>query len=123
MLIGIGNDIIEIDRVRRSIDRYGDKFLNRLFSKREQEYCLRFKDSASRFAVRFAAKEAVVKALGTGFSGDIDWLDIEIMHTEVGKPYVHLSPKLNERFENPYFLISLSHSRDYASAVAIWSEK
>lgn len=119
---GVGTDIIEIDRISHNLTQYGKKFLNRIFTQEEQAYCERFHYSARSYAARFAAKEAVVKAIGTGFIEGITWLDIEIRNDPQGKPYVILSEDLNARFNSPKIDISLSHSRDFATAVAIWSE-
>ncbi len=121
MIKGVGNDIIEIERMRQSIERHGHHLLNRLFTIREQDYCFKYKDPVPHFAGRFAAKEAIVKALGTGFGADIVWHDIEIINSESGKPEVLFSSNLNNTFENPDILVSISHCDRYATAVAIWS--
>lgn len=117
---GVGNDIIEIDRIRESLERHGSAFLERLFSSREQAYCLTFQDPAPHVAGRFAAKEAVVKALGTGFGHEVGWHDFEILAEESGKPYVHCSEKLQKRFGSPRIFISISHSKSHAIAIALW---
>ncbi len=116
---GLGTDIIEIGRIEKIIGRYGQKVLDRLFTKEEQAYCLQHRKSSQHFAGRFAAKEAIVKALGTGIKAGINWLDIEITNDEQGKPVVKLSPPLNQKFNHPQLLISISHSKEYATAVAI----
>jgi holo-[acyl-carrier protein] synthase len=118
---GLGNDIIEIERVRQSIERHGQHFLNRLFTPREQDYCYKFKDPVPHFAGRFAAKEAIAKALGTGFGAEVSWHDIEILGDESGKPTVHFSETAKKRFNHPRVLVSISHSASHATAVAIWS--
>lgn len=117
---GIGNDIIEIERVRQSIERHGQHFLNRLFSQEEQDYCYRFKDPVPHFAGRFAAKEAIAKALGTGFGSELSWHDIEVMSDEHGKPEVFFSNVAKSRFQSPKVLVSISHSTSHATAVALW---
>lgn len=117
---GLGNDIIEIERVRQSIERHGQHFLDRLFSHKEQSHCLQFKDSAPHFAGRFAAKEAIAKALGTGFGAELAWHDLEVLGNEIGKPIVHLSESAKKRFNDPKILVSISHSISHATAVAIW---
>lgn len=121
MILGIGNDIIKVARIQSSIERYQERFLNRVFTPSEQEYCLGRKESALHFAGRFAAKEAAAKALGTGFSDGITWLDIEVSNDEKGKPHLILSPKLLSQFENPRLSISISHCDEYATAFAVWS--
>ena len=117
---GLGNDIIEIARIRQSVERHGAHFLNRLFTQQEQDFCYKFQDPVPHFAGRFAAKEAIAKALGTGFGAQVGWHDIEVINDELGKPVVHFSPGMKERFKNPRVLVSISHSTDYATAVAIW---
>ena len=117
---GLGNDIIEIARMRQSIERHGLHFLNRLFTHREQDYCYKFQDPVPHFAGRFAAKEAIVKALGTGFGKHVAWHDIEVLSDDLGKPIVHTSPHIKKEFSDPNLLVTISHSTDHAVAVAIW---
>lgn len=119
MFRGLGNDIIEIDRIKKVIERTGQRFLDRVFTRKEQDYCLHFKESFRHFAGRFAAKEAVVKALGTGLRDGISWLDIEITNDLMGKPLVQLSPSIMRQFNNPQILLSISHCDSYAMATAI----
>jgi len=119
MAKGIGCDIIEISRIKKSIARHGQHFYDKVYSKREQTYCLKHADPAPHFAVRFAAKEAIVKALGTGLRKGIGWQDIEIINNSDGKPEVHFSNAVNELFSYPQVLISLSHCREYAMATAL----
>jgi len=116
---GLGTDIIEIARIASSIERYGQRFLDRIFTHQEQQYCFQYPKPASHFAGRFAAKEAVVKALGTGFRKGISWQDIEIINGALGNPEVKLSACLREQFDPTEVLVSISHSRNYATAVAI----
>ncbi len=119
-LSGLGNDIIEISRIRQSIERHGAHFLDRLFSQQEQDFCYKYADPVPHFAGRFAAKEAIAKALGTGFGEHLAWHDIEIINDQLGKPIVHLSAALKTKLDNPHIHVSISHSTDYATAVAIW---
>lgn len=119
MIKGLGTDIIEIGRIDKAISRYGPKFLNRLFTLKEQEYCLKHKMSSRHFAGRFAAKEAIVKALGKGISKDINWLDIEILNDPHGKPCVTFSNTFTSKFSTTEVQISISHCKEYATAVAI----
>lgn len=116
---GLGNDIIEVDRIENSIKRYGKKFLDRLFLPEEQAYCLKHKDSERHFAGRFAAKEAVAKALGTGFGPSLSWHDIEIVNDGMGRPIVHLSAQASSYYQHPILHISISHCKKFASAVAV----
>lgn len=119
MIEGIGNDIVEIERIAQLIVRYPHRFLDRIFTPREQEYCLKRKEPARHFAGRFAAKEAVVKALGTGFSQGLTWKDFEILPNALGKPNISLSPFAKELFDHPSLLVSISHCKQYATAVAL----
>ena len=118
---GIGIDLLEIKRIRKSIERHGHHFLNRLFTQKEQDYCYQFQDPIPHFAGRFSAKEAVVKALGTGFGSQVSWHDVEILADDLGKPIVHISEGLKKRFDSPAILVSISHSAEHATAVAIWN--
>jgi holo-[acyl-carrier protein] synthase len=120
MILGIGNDIVEVKRIRDVIERHELRFLNRLFTPQEQDYCLSHKDPVLHFAGRFAAKEAIVKALGTGFREGIDWIDFEIMPNNKGKPVIKLSEKIQIEFKSPLLHLSISHCQAYATAVAIW---
>lgn len=121
MIKGIGNDIIEISRIKGVMERQGQRFLDRVFTLKEQQYCLQHKEPERNFAGRFAAKEAIVKALGTGLKDTLTWLDFEIVNDEKGKPVVKLSPSIQKLFDHPVILISISHCKEYATAVAIIS--
>lgn len=121
MILGLGNDIIEIERIKASIERHGSHILNRLFTPLEQEYCMKHKEPAVHFAGRFAAKEAFVKALGVGFGENISWLDIEIVNNERGKPLIKVSPSLQLLMGPSQVFLTISHCRGYATAVVIWS--
>lgn len=116
---GIGTDIIEIGRIEKAIEKYQQRFLDRIFTETEQKYCLKYRTSARHFAGRFAAKEAVVKALGTGFKNGISWLDIEIINDQTGKPMVRLSEHIIKMLNFPEILLSISHCHEYATACAI----
>lgn len=122
MILGLGNDIVEIERIKALMARYPKRFLDRLFTSLEQEYCLKRREPALHFAGRFAAKEAVVKALGTGFSQGLNWRDFEIRPNLLGKPDVFLSPSAADLFGQPSLLVSISHCERYATAVAIWTK-
>ena len=116
---GIGNDIIEVERIRSSIAQFGDTFLNRLFTPKEQDYCNSHSKPEIRFAGRFAAKEAIAKALGTGFGEELAWLDLEIINSENGKPVVYFSQSFQKKGKKPAVELSISHCNSYATAVAI----
>lgn len=119
MIKGLGNDIIEIERIERIITRYGKQFLDKLFTSAEQKYCLKYAHSSRHFAGRFAAKEAISKALGTGIGKMLTWMDIEVINDQNGKPIVKLSQDAEKRFDHPKILLSISHCHSYAAAVAI----
>lgn len=116
-LTGLGTDIIEIERIRRLVKSYGQRFLDKIFTHEELSYCLRHKDPAPSLAGRFAAKEAIVKALGLGFR-DIGWKDIAIERDSLGRPTAVFSSQLAGRFSHLQLLVSISHCRSYATAVA-----
>lgn len=119
MIKGIGNDIIEIERIRKSLN-HAERFLDRIFTKREQNYCLKFNDPVPHLAGKFAAKEAISKAFGTGLGKQIYWHDLEILNEESGKPKVLLSKRIDKAFNNPLVFLSISHCKFYATAIAIW---
>ncbi len=117
---GIGNDILEIERLKKAIKEHGQPLLDRILTKEEQAFCQKLRDPTPRYAGRFAAKEAIVKALGCGFGSKARWLDIEILADDEGKPIARLSQELKQRFQDPTLHVSISHSQNYATAVAIW---
>jgi holo-[acyl-carrier protein] synthase len=122
MIIGIGIDLVEVDRLRRSVERFGDKFLKRLFIDNEINYCQTKSNSYQHFAVRFAAKEALLKAIGTGLSDGITWHQIEIINDKLGKPSILTQGTCHEILQkldakNPK--LSLSHTRHHGIAVVI----
>jgi holo-[acyl-carrier protein] synthase len=86
MIIGSGIDVVDIGRIQHAMDRYGSRFLDRIYTTAEQAYCLRKRKAAESFAARFAAKEAAAKALGTGISYGVNWLEIEVTRAASGKP-------------------------------------
>ena len=116
---GLGTDIIEVERIVANLTQYGDKFLSKILSPREKEHCTKFRDPSLHIAGRFAAKEAVSKALGTGFGEFLEFHDIEIFNNSNGKPEVYLSKKASEHFGNPTIFLSISHCKAYATATAI----
>lgn len=122
-ILGLGNDIVEIERIREAVASHGSPFLTRLFTSKEQEYCQKHKDPVPHLAARFSAKEAIVKAFGSGFGKYASWLDIEILNNPEGKPEVFFTEKVNKHFNHPKVLLSMSHCQLYATAVAIWCAK
>ena len=118
IMYSVGIDLIEIDRIEAAIDRWGERFFKRVYTEAEREHC---RDRAPELAARFAAKEAVMKALGTGIRG-VGWREIEVLPNPDGKPLVYLyggARRKAEALGMGEIAISLSHSRDYALASAI----
>lgn len=119
MLIGTGIDLTEIPRIQKSIDRYGDRFLDRIFTSGEKAYCMRKRNSAESFAARFAAKEAAAKALGTGISYGVNWLEIEVTREPSGRPGLQLhgrAAQIAARLGVTNISISLTHTDILAMA-------
>ena len=121
-VLGIGIDIVENARIRGIMERHGAHFLERVFTRAEREYCGGMKDSAPFYAARFAAKEAVAKAFGTGIGADIAWLDMEVQRAASGKPSILLHGAGSDLARSrgvSEVLITLSHSEHYAIAQAM----
>jgi len=121
MFRGIGNDIVEIDRIKQAIER-NSRFRDRVFTAGEVEAVAKKSNPYPSYAGRFAAKEAVSKAFGTGVRG-FKLTDIEILTNELGKPEVTLNGTLAEKYKDYRVELSISHSRDYATAVAVLLER
>lgn len=119
MIVGIGVDIIEIQRIQKSIDSFGESFLERIFTPGEIQYCSAKSDGAQHFAARFAAKEAVSKSLATGWRGDFSWKDIEVTNDVLGQPHIVLHGKLKDTLSHVSIFLSLSHSENHVVAMAI----
>jgi holo-[acyl-carrier protein] synthase len=122
MRSSLGTDLIEVKRIKKALDRWGDRFLNRVFTPSEIEYCQRKKAPEVSLAARFAAKEAAMKALGTGLSDKVSWKDFEVIRDQRGKPDMKLSENIKKKIGNRKILISLTHTREYALAVAFLTE-
>ena len=121
-IFGIGTDIVEISRIEDSIDRLGAKFLDRVYTDAEQKYCSKMGRPAVHFAGRFAAKEAIVKAMGTGIGEHANWTDLEILNGENGKPFLTLDGPAEEFASQNAIVeihLSLSHAKHYATAQAV----
>src|SRR3954447_24889162 len=121
-ILGIGTDIVECLRIRRMIERHGELFLTRVFTERELRYCQRSRHATEHFAGRWAAKEAVLKCLGTGWSKGLCWTDIEVSNDPSGQPRIELHAATGDYADKlgvGTILISLSHCRAYATAYAI----
>ena len=119
---GIGVDIVEMARIEKSLGTFGDQFRARVFTPGEQVYCEKMKHGARHYAARFAAKEAVAKALGTGFGEHLDWTDVEVQRRDNGEPHIVLHGKgraTADRLGVTRIMISLSHADHYAAANAV----
>ncbi|KAB2922248.1 MAG: holo-[acyl-carrier-protein] synthase [Bacteroidetes bacterium] len=110
MIIGIGVDIIEIARIQESIDSYGERFLQKLFTEGEIAYCSAKQFPTQHYAARFAAKEAFAKAVSTGWSGDFEWKNVEVRNDPIGKPSLELYGKTAEALKGCSVFLSMSHS-------------
>jgi holo-[acyl-carrier protein] synthase len=122
MVVGLGTDLCEIGRIRKSIDRFGDRFLERVYTSGEIAYCRSKKSFAESFAARFAAKEAAAKALGTGISYGVSWKEFEVQRARSGKPSMVLSGRAAELAATigvTDIALSLTHTREMAMAVVV----
>ena len=123
MAIYCGVDIVEIQRIKQSFDKIGQSFRDKVFTQNEIDYCESRKVGRYQsYAARFAAKEAVSKAFGTGIGNGVKWKDIEVLRDESGKPYIVLSCRAKELFEEMKAIeisLSLSHCDNYAVAYAV----
>ena len=123
MILGIGVDIVEVRRIADAISRHGDRFLRRVFTEREIEYCRGKRLSAHiYFAGKFAAKEAFSKALGTGIARGVRWRDVEILNRPSGEPYLVLhgdTSQVCEQMGGKNLFVSISHTDNYAVAVVV----
>lgn len=118
-VLGIGVDLVECARIQRSLDRFGEKFLHRVFTDGEIAYSMSMKFPARHLAARFAAKEALSKAFGTGIGKSMGWRDIDIQKKPSGEPFVVLSghaKELADRRDVRKVWITLSHTEDHAMA-------
>ena len=122
MIVGSGIDLAEIGRLQQSIDRYGHRFLDRIYTAAEQAYCLRKRNSAESFAARFAAKEAGAKALGTGISQGVGWLEIEVVRERGGRPTLQLhgrAAQIASRLGVVSIALSITHTAQLAMASVV----
>ena len=123
MIVGLGLDIAEVDRIEAAISRRGPAFLERLYTPREVAYCERHKNKFERYAGRFAAKEAAMKALGTGWSRGVRWRDIEVSREASGKPTLRLegvARQIAEGLGVKNISVTITHSGNFALAHVIF---
>lgn len=119
MIESLGVDLIEIKRIKKAKDRWGKRFLERVYRPKELDYCLKKRYPENSLAGRFAAKEAVMKALGTGLSMGVSWKEIEILNNRKGKPEIKVYGKTKKLLGKRKVLISIAHTRENAIAQAI----
>jgi len=122
MIVGSGIDVVEVGRIHDSIERFGQRFLDRIFTGAEQAYCRRRRRSAESLAARFAAKEAGAKALGTGISRGVNWLEIEVIREPGGRPALRFHGRAAEIAASlgvAHAALSLTHTADLALASVV----
>jgi holo-[acyl-carrier protein] synthase len=122
MIVGSGIDVVEVGRIHDSVERFGQRFLNRIFTAAEQAYCIRKRRSAESLAARFAAKEAGAKALGTGISHGVNWLEIEVTREPGGRPALRFHGRAAEiavRLGVARSALSLTHTGELAMASVV----
>jgi holo-[acyl-carrier protein] synthase len=125
LIIGLGVDIAEVPRIKAAIERRGQPFLRRVYTPNEIEYCERFKNKFERYAGRFAAKEATMKALGTGWRGGIRWVDLEVVRQQSGRPTIALAgeaAKIAAALGVRRISISITHTETQALAQVIFED-
>ncbi len=122
MIVGIGTDLIEVARIRQSIETFGSRFLSRVYTEGERNYASSKANAAERFAARFAAKEAGMKAIGTGWRRGVTWRDFEVVNQPSGRPTLHLTGvalAIAERMAVKSVHLSITHTAEMAFAVVI----
>ena len=122
MIVGTGIDIAEVPRIRQSIARFGDRFLQRIYTAGEIRYCDSKANRAERYAARFAAKEAAMKAIGTGWNHGVTWRDVEVCREPGGRPTITFHGKAAEfaaKLGAVHIALSLSHTKEFAIAQVI----
>jgi holo-[acyl-carrier protein] synthase len=123
MIIGMGIDVEEVERVRGAMERQGERFLRRIFTEKERAYCEQFKDKYERYAGRFAVKEAAMKALGTGWSRGVRWVDVEVVRQRGGRPNLALkgeAKKIADAMGVKNIAVSITHTAEQAIAQVIF---
>ena len=121
-IIAHGIDLVDRPRIEQMVERHGERFLNRVFTEKEQAYANANKDRMEKLAGRFAAKEAVLKLIGTGWRGKIAWTDIEVVNNPAGQPEVTLCgevEKLARRMSVTHISVSITHTANFAIASAV----
>ena len=119
MIDSLGIDMVEVKRIRILMEKWGDRFLHRVFTPSEIAYCKSKSAPEQSFAARFAAKEAILKAIGTGLSQGIRWTSMEVVNDKNGSPSVKLGKRIKDKIGDKKILISMSHTKEYAVAQAV----
>ncbi len=122
MIIGMGVDIAEVNRIQVAIERHGEPFLRRIYTTKEREYCEAFRNKYERYAGRFAAKEAAMKALGTGWRRGVRWVDFEVVREKSGRPTIQLdgeARKIADELGVKRIALSITHTAEQALAQVI----
>ncbi|MBI2952320.1 holo-ACP synthase [bacterium] len=122
MIRSVGVDLVEVDRVQKAVERWGDRFLRRVYTGAEVDYCFQKGEKYRSLAARFAAKEAVMKALGTGWKRGVRWVDIEVVRRPGAAPEIALHGQSRVLGRDGRFLVSLSHTHTHAIAVVVVEE-
>jgi len=118
-IIAIGVDLCDVQRLNKIINEHGERFLKKVYTTGEITYCAIKSDEGAAYAARFAAKEALLKAIGTGLRDGINWKDIEVVNDELGKPEFKLYGKTSSVIGNRRVMVSLSHTHEYAVAFVV----
>lgn len=126
MIYGIGIDLVKVKRIEEALERWGERFQNKVFTPGEVRYCFQKKTPSPNFAARFAAKEAFVKALGIGIRRGVHWKDVEVERGPLGKPVLKINGRAveicqKERIEGLF--LSLTHDGEYSGAVVVLEKK
>jgi holo-[acyl-carrier protein] synthase len=125
LIVGLGVDIAEVPRIKAAIERHGEPFLRRIFTPNEVAYCERFKNKFERYAGRFAAKEATMKALGTGWNRGVRWVDLEVVREPSGRPTIALAgeaAKIAAHLGVKRISVSITHTEAQALAQVIFED-
>ncbi len=126
MIYGIGMDLVQIRRIQEALQRWGERFQNKVFTPGEIRYCQKKRNSSPNFAARFAAKEAFVKALGIGIRRGVHWRDVEVQRGALGKPVLKLTGRAaemcrKEKIEGVF--LTLTHDGEYSAAMVVLEKK
>lgn len=125
MIVGMGIDVAEVKRIQAVIESQQERFLQRVYTAEETAYCEQFKNKFERYAGRFAAKEAAMKALGTGWSRGVRWVDVEVVRQRGGRPTISLkgeAKKIADALGVKHIALSITHTAEQAIAQVIFED-